>query len=367
MSYVFEIIDIFAFDVHTAVPPLLNPNLVQPDFRFLVDPALYASAHAGKKSFQAGGLAVKPVSSDTKHPNYFWNYYSSIRHDLVNVDFWKLQTPFLCTPQSFDVTFATGSQVIRSKVQAVIYVNGLGWSSNVHIRLLGKMGPDDAIAQVGRARTTQSFGLRGSQLALSNLFGAISREFRKALYGPVDPLVDQLTADRRIIVSIAKYTGPQAGYLTDWSGVPQMPDADRALMHSIWLGNKMDSSDVIDRESAKSFLRTQFNAYDFALTYFDAGSFVFMQKSDKKRKRTTLWCLASNIRSCTLATVTLQKFLARTDGISEPKEPLKTLRDAIPFTLRELGSSYRNAFCKTLFMHHSQIQKSAGAKKDGTP
>src|SRR6185437_4708687 len=89
---------------------------------------------------------------------------------------------------------------------------------------------------------------------------------------------DVAKTPRHMVVSLSQFDGPIQSYRpSEYSDDQRMPDADRALMHSILLGEKITIPDLAKRESGKKFMLTQFGRANFAISYFDIGTFLFMQ------------------------------------------------------------------------------------------
>lgn len=352
MSYVFKIVDIIAFDVHTSIQPLLNPGLVRPQFQFVLDPAAYVKQHAGTASFTLGKLTLEPFSTKRNAANHFWQRCASISHGAAP-DLWKLQIPFLCTAPTVAVEFSSGLAQARAVVFPSIYLSSLGWCTSLHVRIFGSMTPSDLLGVVDRLRNDPSFLVAGNpNKTLSEAFIAFSSVVKQSLYVAANPLYDRVTTSRHTVISIAKFEGPPAAF-----AATQMPDAERAEIHSILHGRTINLAQLAKNEAEPSFLQTQYSSFDFALTYFGLGTFLWMQSPRQKGKRTKLWCLPSNLGLCSMFLLALNGFWKSTELQAGASPTIKDLRDAIRFTVNQLAAAYSNKFCRGFLTHHNELAK----------
>ena len=129
-------------------------------------------------------------------------------------------------------------------------------------------------------------------------------------------------------------------------------------MHSILRGRDVTVPEVIRLEREKKFLQVDFIGPDFALTYFDHGTLVFLQRASLKgtelsqRKRRAVTCHAANIRNYSLMTLALHRFYADTAKYSGKKDKIDLLRDSIAKSLAELPYQYTNPFCKAFHANY---------------
>jgi len=352
MSYVFKIVDIIAFDVHTSVQPLLNPALVQPQFQFVLDPPAYVKQHEGTEPFALGNLMLEPFSTKRKAVNHFWQRCASISHGATP-DLWKLQIPFVCKAPAVAVEFSPGLAQAKAAVFPSIYLSALGWSTSLHVRVFGSMSPSDLIGLVGRLRNNRSFVVAGApNKTLSEAFIALSGVVKRSLYVAADPLYDRVTTPRHTVISIAKFEGAPAAF-----AAAQMPDADRAEIHSILHGRTINLAQLAQNEAGPSFLQTQYSSYDFALTYFELGTLLWMQSPRQKGKRTSLWCLPANLGACSMFLLAMNGFWKSTELQAAANATTKDLRDAIRFTVNQLAAAYSNKFCRGFLAHHNELAK----------
>ena len=360
MPYTFRIVDIHAFDVHTSLPPLLNAAVLHPDFNFLLNPADYVKQHSGTAAFQAGTLTLDPLRSKKLNSSYFWKNCSRIWHG-ASVDFWKLQIPFHCTLPGMSLAFDPGLPKIRAFAASSIYLSSLGWSTSLHVRLFGAITPQDLLAIVRRLRTTASFTVAKSAKSLSDIFRECSETLRKNLYVPPNSPLDQATTQRHMVISIAKHDGPLASFSNPLTpGGVRMSDAERAQLFSILLGQELNIAGLAAREAKPDFLLQHYSEFDFALTYFGMGTLLWIQSPRKKKRHAAPWCLATNIAASSMYMLGLANFLKSAEQTAPTATTVMTLREAIQFTVSQLGNSYSNRFCKGFLRNQSVLMKFAG-------
>jgi hypothetical protein len=351
MNYIFKIVDIIVFDVHTSVQPLLNLALVHPQFQFLVDPAKYAKQHdEASVPVVLGDLTIEPSLTKPKARNHFWRQCASISHGTAP-DVWKLQIPFVCKATTVNLEFSTGLPKTRVLVLPSIYLSALGWSTSLHLRIFGAMSPSDLAGVVDGLRHDSRFVVEGAtNKTLSDAFIALSNVVKRNLYVAVNPLYDRVTTPRHTVISIAKYDGALAAFSS-----AQMQQSDRAEIHSILFGHPMDLIQLAKNEEGHNFLLTQYAPYDFALTYFELGTLLWMQSPRRKGKRTSLWCLPSNVASCSMFLLELSGFWKITGLQAAANMTIKEVREAIKFTVNQLPTAYSNKFCGGFLAHHNEL------------
>ncbi len=355
MAYKFQAIDISFFDFHMMIDPLINPASIKSDFSFLVDPPAYNQQYLSAVTVQTPAMDITPLKWRFLNYHHFWKYYQTIWSNGGVYDFWKLQMPFIGeTNQGTKLGFDPGLPGIEGKVKATVFLTSMGWSTNLDIHLQGEMTPDMVSKLVSKLSKggAGNFRINGTPSNLPGVFEYFSGLLHKDVYAA--NIIDSLKIKRHTIITLSSFTGPVAYYsLTNRSG-KQMPAADRALFHSILKGTPVSFADVIGLENPRKFLLTQYyNGPDFALTYFDLGTLLFMQQSalfsgERDRLRSSkMRCHASNIRNYLLMALDLHHFCRDTKKIAETNPNVKALRDAALVTLQDMPTKYTNQFCQS--------------------
>lgn len=355
MAYKFQAVDLSFFDFHMVLDPLLNPASINSDFGFLVDPVAYQKQYQSGLAMWNTDIKVSPLKWRTLTYHHFWKYYQTIWSDGGVYDFWKLQMPFIGKPMAaVPLTFDSGSPAVQGVARVTVFLTAMGWSTNVDLHLRGDMTPEWLSKLVGQIFKASggNFKLDGTRQSLAGVFEHVGNLVRSAIYSA--KIIDSLRIKRHTIITLSSFTGPITNYFATQSSRKQMPPADRALFHSILKGAPMDYSDVIKLENPRKFLLTQYsNGPDFAITYFDHGTLLFMQQSalftgDVDRlRRSKMRCHSSNIRNYLLTTLDLYSFCRDSKKSAELNPKVKSLREAALYTLHDIPNKYTNQFCES--------------------
>jgi hypothetical protein len=299
--------------------------------------------------------------------HFFWKHYQLI-HQNGGPDFWTLQMPFVGRPRSMPITVVTGSPDFSAVVRPSVHLSAMGWSTTLGVRLRGKMKPGDVQAFV-RNLSLQSaapFEVAGARLTLPALFDRFTKSVLKDVYQ--SSVVDALKLRRYLLMTPVRFSGDVAFYKVP--NVPkQMAGSDRATLHSMLKGASIQTLDVVQLETEKKFLVTHFvdptgaSNPDFAITYFDYGTLLFMQRtangSDESRwktRRSAMQCHAANIGHYLQTTLSLQAFYR--DAKSSATTPTgQTLMQSIRHTLEVLPARYTNQFTQSFHQSYGPLSK----------
>jgi hypothetical protein len=201
-----------------------------------------------------------------------------------------------------------------------------------------------------------------SKLNLSGVYKYFSSQVRETLYeasrqGPAT--LDTTNLHRHFIVSLTNFTGSIYYYKSKWwSEGERMTNADQALLHSILHGREIDVKTFAYLTRTDKFSVVHFTGPDLALSYFDLGTLVFMQQAAlKSRRKSSMSCLGSNIRSCTMMTLMFLYFHSQAKKFAPSNAALKDLLINIGDNLRRMPDSYTNEFCKKLYRNHSDLSR----------
>lgn len=369
MPYEFQTVDLSLFDFHAATNALLNPASVRPEFRFLTNPADYNAHYLTGQPVETAGMRIRPMRWRTFAYHFFWRYYQLI-HQNGQPNFWKLQMPLVCHLTQPEIKLVTGSQDFEGLVRPTILLSPVGWVTNFNIRLRGRMKPSHVQEFVRRLpnKPAAPFDVNGARRILPEVFELLAALVRRDVYLP--NMVDALRVKRYMIMTLSQYSGDLSFYRWQAAGVRQMPAADRALLHSMLRGAPVSVPDLIKLENEKKFLVTrfvdpvEFNNPDFAITYFDYGTLIFMQRTARgadtakwKARRGAMRCHTANIRNYLMMTLSLHAFYRDAAKEAETNATIKELRETIKTTLVELPSRYTNPFCQSFHQNYGPLQK----------
>lgn len=390
MAYVFQAVDLFAFDLHVTVNPLADSSLVVKDYQFLVDPDLYRAQYETGKILETTNFIIRPLTWRLHHKrNHFWTPYIGM-WPAGKVDYWGLQIPFSLKPKDCRIDFNTQGKSYRVSVLPMIYLWSFGWSTNLNIYVRGEITPQELQELVVSIRsvdqTVTPFALAGKQYNLSGVFQYFSNLIRKEVYAPNGSLGESNPVKRYLVTSLAQYTGPLEVYSRDASK-ERMPDKDRLMLHRILEGRSIDLPDLekIEKDEVK-YLVTRHNPPDFfepdlTLTRFDYGTLMFIQRlalgeakdldfMRKTRKR--LRCLASNIRLFLLVNMAFLNFIREASASfgDEAADDYgstainKRLQYNAKAMLQRLPERYKNSFSRSFYKHYKPLQELAQTKKN---
>ena len=390
MAYVFQAVDIFAFDLHVTVNPLADASLVVKDYGFLVDPDLYRAQYQSGKILETTNFIIRPLTWRSHHKrNRFWGPYISM-WPAGKVDYWGLQIPFSLKPKDSRIEYNTAGKSFQVSVLPMIYLWSFGWSTNLNIYVRGEITPKELQELIADIRsvdqTVTPFAIAGKPYNLSGVFQYFSNLIRKEVYAPDGSLGESNPVKRYLVTSVAQYTGPLEVYSRDASK-KRMPDADRLMLFSILEGRSLtlDDLDKIEQNEVK-YLITRHNPPDFfepdfTLTRFDFGTLMFIQRlalgEDRdvafmRKTRKRLRCLASNVRLFLLMNMALLNFNREASasfgdegsddyGSTAINERLQYNSKAM---LRRLPERYKNSFSRSFYRHYKPLQDLADTPKN---
>lgn len=364
MPYGFQQVVICAFDFHLMLAPLTGGIQPNAPFDYLVDPNLYNQQYSAGTKTQTAHLSFAPLNWRSLTYHHFWKHYQTLQTDATTgkYDFWKLQMP-LSGKLKDQVKLVTGVPTITGTVRPTIFLSGIGWSTNVTISLTGQMTQAELSNFVGSLSNKGAavFEINGKRMTLPELFEVIGNFVLTEVYQPKS--IDTLRLKRHLIVCPFAATGPVGHYPAD-PMQKRISTADRASLHSILLGAPVSFNEILNLERDKKFLVTQFyQGPDFALTYFDKGTLIFMQQTAigggpyRGALQSQLDCLLNNIRNYLLITFGLYHFCLATDRNPTLNQKAKTLRGDLIFTVKAIPNSYSNQFCQSFHQNFTALAK----------
>jgi len=355
MAYEFLEIDMFVFDLHFTLKALITAALLQENLRFLVDADLYSKQYL-MAPVETKNFTIRPLSPRERKRVHFWKYYGG--SSLASFDAWALQLPFVCRPKSV-VMLAIQPSSFTVSLQPVIYLFPLGWSTNIECCVEGEIDENELISFIGKIRSAGERPLKFNQkeYSVSKFFEALAIQLRKDIFLDPSSAEDVAKTPRHMVISLSQFNGPIQHYRSPYAEGAHMPDADRALMHSILLGGRITIPDLVGKESEKKFMLTQFGDVSFAISYFDIGTLLFMQDQaePQKKRRKSIRCMASNIRNFSMTSFALLAFYEELADIENPDPKIAALQQIMKRRLSELPKRYNNALCRTWYQNYRRL------------
>jgi hypothetical protein len=362
MPYQFQRVEIRAFDFHLLLAPLAGGIQPKAAFNYLVDPNLYNQQYGAVAQTKTTNLSVAPLNWRTLNFHHFWKHYQTIQSaGAGKYDFWKLQMPFVGKIQGA-IQLISGSPNINGTVSAGIFLSAIGWSTNVNVSIEGQLTTaqlSDFVSKLSN-KPTALFAVSGKQLTLPELFEYVGKVVLSEVYEPKS--IDTLKIKRQLIVCPFEATGPVAHYPAGQVGTKRISTADRASLHSIIQGAPVSFGDVGNLEM-KSLVTQFHNGPDFALTYFDKGTLLFMQDTAiaggayRRALQSKLDCLLTNMRNYLVITLDLYNFCQATANNPNLDAKTKALRSDLVFSLKAIPQHYDNHFCQSFHTNFTPIGK----------
>lgn len=372
MAYTFQEVNVFAYDLHTTVAPLSDETLFAEDARFLLSPEKYQQNYLDRQEVTTSSFKINPLSVKELH-HYFWDAYSSILRLGSHPDYWRLQIPFVCDVKDIAVEVDLGGIEAEATIYPKVLLSGIGWSTNLEIRLKGEMSSESLVSILSKLfqQKEKPYKIAGVPQTLTEVFGHFTSRLRAELHTRQKPPIDKMMLEKYFVVSPARVSGkiqyycppnkpdhPAPSWVGGLSGADKMSHSDHALMLSFLYGQSVNATQWYDW-SYQRFLHTKMKNASFALTDYERGTFVFMQENslddtaDKKR-RSALWCFASNVRYCSMMTAFLVRFYevskreATASAVQSLRAAIKTILDGMPL-------DYPNSVCTNMHRFNKDI------------
>jgi hypothetical protein len=377
MAYLFQEVDIIGFDVHTAINPVAVPGLIKEQFRFLIDSTAYNKQYQSGNELKTESLIIRPITKREFKRNHFWKNYLGI--SPTEESYWQLQVPFAVEPQDFDVRLNPDGLNFEGKAKPLIYVNSMGWSSNVGIRLNGNISAGYLRDFVGRllgVGQKAPFVIGAEEKALTSIFKLLGDRVRKEIYISPSKVGDTRSTPRHLMISINRATGNAKYFRTEWELDPTMDDDERRNMLSILYGSEISIDKTIDllkrpkseedesededqKENPERVLVTRLRNKDFALTSYKIGTLFFPQEDalGKPERSEAIGCLVSNARSSTMVSLSMLGFSQAANKSPATNDVVHSLQNNIRAVIRNLPDHYDSSYSQNWHRHHRLLNK----------
>lgn len=351
MGFAFTDILINIFDAHPAVQAAQaqSPKYFQPGFDFLINEqrydALYRSSNVVKtKSFEFRPL---PLPLMMRH---FWGRYASIQNGLP----WKAQLPLVSESNNINLKLAFKIPGIKLGIRSAVYLSPIGWSTKISVRLQGFIKNRDLIKTVNsisnKIPEQIPFSIEGKTYNITELFRHFQNLLLEEVYSKDKPPHLGMQIERHIVVSLNKFEGSPVNYET-------MTKADQALMRGILFGQEVDAAMEINSQGQANQLKpiVVTNPYNFALTEFNYGTLIFLQRhvQDPSRKA-AIHCFATNVSNCIIMILALSSFYKSAKS-SDKETPLGMMSTQAKNNLCGLPKAYPNQVCQYYFLNHNYL------------
>jgi hypothetical protein len=377
MTYQLHAVDIFAFDVYTAVKALAFPGLVKPSFDYLVQPNKYRQRFADGQVDETDQYIVQPLKWRERVHGQFWSYYIGLWAG-ADPDFWGLQVPFVYRPKQIKVRLTIDAKTYQANVRPIVFLNSMGWSTNIYIRLFGDISASELQGVIAKLRGTvadaMAFEIESPAAAnpgvtekvqtdLSGLLERFAGLMKNQLYTKATNVSPQRTTERFIVTSIARYSGAPPKHFSRQRS-PSMSDDDRATMLSILGGESVEVGVNLKDKEAK-VLGATFKGKNFALARFYQAALLFMQdhaiKPPNAERRWKLHCLASNVRSSLMMSFAALGFHEAATGAYLKNNEVKALKENLRELVPNVRSVYKNSLFRAFYLKFTPFEQLAAS------
>lgn len=348
--------EIFFFDLHLSLRPLIGGVEPTAELAFLLDTEAYAGAFTGAP-LTTPRFTVHALRREVKR-NHFWRRYceawapTATGNQLAD-KLWDLQLPFRLRPRAIDLRpspeLGTGLEV-----DAELLLWPSGWSSQLELSLDGPLGLDEVRGRIAELSSAAPFLLDGEPTGISGVFERLASDLKEDLFGHRHGVGDRRVLDRYRVVALTRAATPLPPFDPD-----SMPDDDRAQILGLLLGREVPLPELGQREQEKKYLLSKLRGSDYALTDFDRRSTLLdlTGAAGTGRSRPSLRCLAANVRTCLLVSEALLRLIKEAEKpYAAAGERVARLAETAASVLSELPDLYRNPFSTGLFLNRAALE-----------
>ena len=380
MAYLFHEVDIIGFDTHTALKPVAFPQLVKEPFRFLVSTKEYNEQYKSAQEVETDYIILRPITQREFKRNHFWKHYAAMSFG-PEVDYWGVQIPFAVEPKSFDLKINPVGLSFEVEVRPVVYINSMGWSTNVELHLKGDIDAAGLRDFVGRLRgldhSQAPFLVAGEEKGLTGVFQRLGDLVRNEVYVTPAQVGDTRSTPRHLLISLARAEGEAKYFRTEWGLQPTMDDDERRDMISILYGREI-SNDEADRllRQGKGVSGEELEEEggtpervlvvrvrkdkdkDFTLTSYKLGTLFFPQGDalERPKRRKAMGCMVSNARNATMISLSMLGFSQAVKKFPKSNDAVESLHENIKATIWNLSDHYDNDHYQNWYSNHRLLQ-----------
>ncbi|MGB8193295.1 MAG: hypothetical protein WCF67_15300 [Chitinophagaceae bacterium] len=362
MAYSFKHVTIYLFDINPAIL-LLEENskgYCQTNFAFLENAEDYRNKYLANQPIETPAFIFSCLPNFDIDKSHFWKQFGRIKPKDGQPDFWSLQMPFVGRYKQ-QVELDHKLEGVAITVRPSIYLSTLGWSVNLKIDLRGNIKKTDLVSLIGWLSRGDgrsfSFRIGSDAMDKKQCFRSFNNLIAEEVYKNGTRPVPGMKIINQFVISINSFEGDIIPY-------DEMPSYEEALMRSILFGRQVEVPELENDKRKYPLTVTQIstNLVNFALTNFEQGSLIFLQREakmrgpeDKEHKR-KVTCFAENCKNCLMMSYLFWQFYTQS-GTSAGVNDLAALKTSIPQTLKLIPQMYTSAFCKNLFLQHKGLAK----------
>jgi len=361
MAYTFKSVTIYFFDIHPVATLLQSPaaSCFQPGFSFLGDAQAYEQQWLKAAPVTTKSFAFDPLDKYELEKSHFWKAYGGIITDSGHPDYWRLQLPFWGRVQEGGFMLNHSLPGVTITAIPSVFLTGVGWSTQLKIRIKGDIKKADLIALVGwLARgegTGFSFTAPGGAKDRKGVFRYFNDRMFEEVFPPGKPPHPGMKLVSQFVISLSGYEGDITAYNA-------MATDEKALMRSILFGRSIDPVDLAKEEAARPLLKTQMSTSDmnFTLTNFEYGTLIFLQQAARlqqppnRANKRKVECFAANVKNFLMMMHLLSQF-GGLPGLPAPASDLGNRQQALAAVLAAIPKVYSNLFCQSVYKNHKAL------------
>lgn len=320
MPYTLHDVSITCFDVHTSIDALTDtPNRFSESYRSLVDSTNYHTIHIGNRTSPQDAYTFQ-LPSNRSMTTHFWQAYTGSKTEGVQtIDYWKLQIPYMMRDrlkiELAHQEFGWGKDSVRDiRIQRVTYVNTVGWSTNIEIRIRCNSTPLQLTRLMAGLRglsDVKPFIVQGKRAGLSEVFRLSADLVAQRVFSPNAKPQKSIEVPRRFLVSLNAYTGSRLV-------AHNMSPAELGRVRGMLLGKEIKADDELDIQQQlpdKGLLSIR-SPFNFAINDQHSGLLVFLQRNAHRDdpgnfREGAVHCYYNNLRAFMIMTELFAGFSRR--------------------------------------------------------
>jgi hypothetical protein len=361
MAYAFKSVTLYSFDIHPIAALLQAPaaSCFQPGFAFLGDAQQYEQQWGKGTPVPTQTFVFDPLDPYELEKSHFWKAYGTITTTGGHPDYWRLQLPFWGRVRDGGFTLNHSLPGVTITAIPSVFLTGIGWSTQLKIRVKGEIKKADLIALVGWLARGEGAGFSFTVAGGAKDRKGVFRYFNDRMFEEVFPLVTPPHPGMKIVnqfvISLNGYEGDSTPYNA-------MATDERALMRSILFGRSIDPVDLAKEETSRPLLKTQMSVSDmnFTLTNFDYGTLIFLQQAARRQQppnranKRKVECFAANAKNFLMMMHLLSQF-SGLPGQPAPASDLGNRSIELAAVLAAIPKVYSNLFCQSVYKHHKAL------------
>jgi hypothetical protein len=361
MAYAFKVVTLYFFDIHPIASLLQAPavSCFQPGFAFLGDAQQYEQQWEKGTPVQTKSFVFDPLDKYELEKSHFWKAYGSITTTGGHPDYWRLQLPFWGRVKEGGFTLNHSLPGVTITAIPSVFLTGVGWSTQLKMRVKGEIKKADLIALVGWLARGEGAGFSFTAGGGAKDRKGVFRDLNDRMFEEVFPQGKPPHAGMKLVNQFVISLNGYEGDITPYNG---MATDERALMRSILFGRSIDPVDLAKEETSRPLLKTQISVSDmnFTLTNFDYGTLIFLQQAARlqqppnRANKRKVECFAANAKNFLMMMHLLSQFSGLPGAAGAPLD-IGSRQVELAAVLNAIPKVYSNLFCRSVYKNHKAL------------